>query len=206
MSFLRRIEFLEPGKNPILSDMGLSFGMDMMRIVAHILNTAGAPLVRRQCRADRHCSNFRSAALEETVRLRHSGSRTANGGRTGRCFQARQDRLLDGGRLRLRVGFVKPTSARRLTIRHSLDLDMQAAQHSAGMFINGCFSAGIEIGMRSPKIHIGTFSPAHLPDTMADPWYPAGNVQPHDYPNIFKEHGQEFHRAHSKSLSRAPRR
>jgi hypothetical protein len=39
MSFLRRIEFLEPGKNPILSDMGLSFGKEMMRIDAHILDT-----------------------------------------------------------------------------------------------------------------------------------------------------------------------
>jgi hypothetical protein len=40
MSFLRRIEVLEPGKNPILSDIGLSFGKDMTRIVAHILGTS----------------------------------------------------------------------------------------------------------------------------------------------------------------------
>jgi hypothetical protein len=169
MSFLRRIEFLEPGKNPILSDMGLSFGKEMMRIDAHTLDTPELHLYVNRVlpsaiahspyqRLSRKWSAFDTAAPERRMAAKRDA-----------LLQAEQDRLLDGRCLRLRVGFVEPTSARRLTIRHSRDFDMKAAQHSVGMFINGCSSAGIEIGMRSPKIHIGAFFLARFPDTMADP-------------------------------------
>jgi hypothetical protein len=160
MSFPRRIEFLEPGTNPFLSDTGLSFGKEVIRIDAYIPETpelhlyvnrvlptaiahspyqrfsrkwSGAPLVRRRRpgAANRDCSiSFQRLPRKWSAFITAAPERRMAAEWDPLLLQAEQDRLLDGRRLRLRVRYVGPTSAGRPTIRHSRDFDMKAAQHT----------------------------------------------------------------------------